>query len=139
MTGFVLDASVAIAWLFEDRARAETDALALRLVDAPAAAPAIWPWELWSVCLKKARQARLDPAGIAGLRVSVAFYAGRVAVEATQARALERAIDLAFMHRLSGYDAGYLELAIRRGMPLATLDTALARAARAEGVTVLPG
>ena len=139
MSGFVLDASVAIAWLFEDRARAETDALALRLVDAPAAAPAIWPWEVWSVCLKKARQARLDPAGIAGLRASIGFFAGRVAVETTQARTLEQAIDLAFKHRLSGYDAGYLELAIRRRMPLATLDASLARAARAEGVTVLPG
>ncbi len=45
---------------------------------------------------------------------------------------------LAGQHRLTVYDASYLELAIRRRLPLATLDTALARAATAEGVTTLP-
>ena len=50
----------------------------------------------------------------------------------------ERPIDLATQHKLTVYDASYLDLAIRSGLPLATLDDALIVAARAEGVPVLP-
>jgi len=57
----------------------------------------------------------------------------------TPGRALTYAWPLAAQHGLTTYDAAYLELAIRRGLPLATLDVSLARAARAEGVTLAVG
>ena len=56
----------------------------------------------------------------------------------TGRQAWSQTIRLADLHRLTAYDASYLELALRRRLPLATLDAALARAATAEGVTVLP-
>jgi len=63
----------------------------------------------------------------------------RVAVDldAGDADTFSTAMDLALRHALSSYDAAYVELAVRRGLPLATLDRALARAAAAEGVELL--
>ena len=55
----------------------------------------------------------------------------------TPNRALSAVLDLARSQRLSAYDAGYLELAMRRGIPLATKDDALAKAARRVGVSLL--
>ncbi|AXC11496.1 hypothetical protein ACPOL_2172 [Acidisarcina polymorpha] len=57
--------------------------------------------------------------------------------EESQLSLFEATKKLAEKHRLTAYDAGYLELALRSALPLATLDDALRRAARLEGVSVL--
>ena len=137
MSVFVLDCSVAVAWLFEDEATPETDALLDRLAGDVALAPLHWRLEVGNVLAQAERRGRITPAQVA---TSVAFIAGLpidIDVE-TDGRALREVLALARAAGLTSYDAAYLELALRRGVPLATQDKALARAARGLKVVTLP-
>ncbi len=131
MTELVLDCSAVLAWFFED----ERDPDALRLMDAladtRARVPAIWPFELANAALMAERRGRLKPDTIAegfGAMEALDIVVEPAATVAGEALALARA------HRLTVYDAAYLALAQRRGLPLATRDTHLRKAARAAGV-----
>ena len=98
--------------------------------------PAIWPLEVANVLLvseRRGRVSRVDVARFAELLLGMPI---RVHA-APETFAFEEALPLARDTRLSVYDASYLELAGRLGLPLATLDTALARAARTVGVKLL--
>jgi predicted nucleic acid-binding protein len=137
----VLDASVALSWFFEDQATRATDAVFRRVMTEGAAAPSVWPWEVANVLVKRARSARL-PADLpmADAKVlGVLLAQSKVVIDPAGGDAFTHAMALAIRHTLSSYDAAYLELALRLGLPLATLDRALIRAAQAEGVAVLPG
>jgi predicted nucleic acid-binding protein len=131
---FVLDCSAALPWVFADEVTAGTD----RLLDELAAGeqalvPAIWPLELGNVLLGAMRKKRIDQAGVETFFSRLGDLEILVDVE-TADRAWDKTLDLAQQHRLSAYDAAYLELAMRRGVPLATLDKGLAAACRAAGV-----
>ena len=137
MSGFVIDASVALAWCFDDEATDATRALLDRFADEQAAVPSLWHLELANALVAGERSQRITPARssefislIGGLPIAVD--------EATPNLALTTVLDLARSEGLSSYDASYLELAMRRGVPLATKDDALARAARRVGVSLLP-
>lgn len=138
MTVFVLDASVTLAWFLEDQASQATDDLLLEHVTRGAAAPTLWRWECVNVLLKTARALSLPKTAVDEELALFRVHLDRTEVDAGDEAAFDRAVRLAVAHRLSSYDAAYLELAIRRGLPLATLDRALRRAAEAEGVAVLP-
>ena len=131
---FVLDCSAALPWVFGDEATEETDQLLDEMARGEQAwVPAIWHLELGNVLLGAMRKKRIDQAGIE------AFFARlgdlEIAVDAeTSDRAWDKTLDLAQLHRLSNYDAAYLELAMRRGIPLATLDKELTAACRTAGV-----
>lgn len=134
---FVLDCSVAAAWLFEDEAAPETDALLDRLADGSAWVPLHWRLEVGNVLVQAARRDRIAPAQVAA---SVDFVDSLpIEIDAeTDSRSLREVLALARSARLTTYDAAYLELALRRGLALATQDRALVRAARGLKVKTLP-
>ena len=128
---FVLDNSVVSGWYLENQATPYTEAIARRLRDDTACAPAIWELELTNVlrtaCLRQrmnAQQAQAVLAQIALLPIDV----DREGVPRSEQLAL------ALRFGLSACDAAYLELALRRQWPIATLDEALRDAALAAGV-----
>ena len=130
---FVLDCSVAIAWIFAD----ETTEMALKLLESlahdSAVVPQLWPLEVANVLLVATRRGRIReqdwPQLIDALDALPIEVDGQ-----THSRAWTMTLGIASRHGLSAYDAAYLELASRRNLPLATLDTRLAEACRAMGV-----
>jgi predicted nucleic acid-binding protein len=136
VTEFVLDASVALAWCFEDEATAATRGVVERLAVEAASVPAIWPIEVANVLALAERRRRITPADSAEFIARLESLAIQVD-EATASRAFTRVLDLAREERLTAYDAAYLELAMRLGVPLATKDGALSDAAKRLGVAVL--
>lgn len=133
---FVLDASVALAWCFEDEATPFADGLLARLEVEEATAPAIWPLEVANGIQSAERRGRIDerelPA-LAQLLLALPIRIEEIPLDA----ALKDVLPLARTLGLSAYDAAYVELAIRRAVPLATIDDALARAATAAGAELL--
>lgn len=135
---FVLDASVALAWCFEDEKSAEAVEVLERLREGTAYVPALWFLEVGNALLSAERRGRLTPTETAyflellrGLPVQWE--------EATPSHVWGEILSLARAYHLSAYDASYLDLAIRRGVPLATLDESLRQAAKQCGVEILGG
>ncbi len=139
MSSFVLDCSVAVAWLLEDERVPGADAFLDRLDGGgQAVVPGLWRLELGNVLAGAERRGRIGATGIArclGLLARLPIVTDRH----TEERALREILELARREYLTTRDAAYLELTMRRGLPLATLDRSLARAARRAGVEVLPG
>ena len=137
MSAFVLDCSIAVAWLFEDEATPETDALLDRLKEDSALVPSLWHLELGNVLAQAERRKRISAARTAAHLERL----GRLPIVTdteTERRAFRETLTLARAHGLTTYDAAYLELAMRRGVELATRDKALMRAARGVEVQTLP-
>jgi predicted nucleic acid-binding protein len=133
MAEFVLDGSLALAWYFKDEADPYADAVAGRFPAARAAVPLIWPLEVANAVLMGERRQRSTEAQAA----QWLSFLGSLPIavdDETSDRAWGEVLSLARAHRLSSYDAAYLELALRRGLPLATLDDKLRAAASALGV-----
>lgn len=133
---FVLDASVALAWCFEDEATPYADGLLARLELEEAAAPAIWPLEVANGIRSAERRGRIDEREIPALTQLLLALPIRIE-EIPLSAALKEVLPLARALGLSAYDAAYVELAIRLAAPLATIDDALARAAAAAGAEQL--
>lgn len=130
---FVLDASVTACWAFEDEEHPLADLALLRVRTEDAVVPSLWWFEVRNILVVNERRKRITESGTASfLRelTRIPIRVDRVPVEAEVLR-------LARAHRLSVYDAAYLELARREGLPLATLDQDLASAARAESVPLI--
>ena len=136
MTAFVIDCSVAVTWCFEDEATPASDRLLGRLGEESAAAPAIWPLELGNVLIMAERRGRIDAAQIAEFVALVRDLPVAIDEETPQ-RALDEVLALARSEGLTTYDASYLELAMRLGVPLATQDKELRQAAENLGTPVL--
>ncbi|HSA79828.1 MAG TPA: type II toxin-antitoxin system VapC family toxin [Geminicoccaceae bacterium] len=136
MTGFVLDASSVLAWCFEDEGGPEADALIERVAAEGAAVPGLWSLEIANGLVTGERCGRVKPAESAAF-VAMIEELPIVADRATGARALHETLSLAREHRLSAYDAAYLELAMRLGLPLATGDRKLKAAAERAGVVLI--
>ncbi len=130
---FVLDCSVAMAWVFPDESSEPTDRLRDSLIDARAFVPSLWPVEVGSVLLAAARRGRIGVGEWPVICASLDALPIEIEPVSTS-RVWGLALALADRHDLSVYDAAYLELALRMRLPLATLDRALAAAARAAGV-----
>jgi predicted nucleic acid-binding protein len=127
---FALDASVAACWAFEDEDH-PIAALALeRIQFEEARAPSLWWFELRNTLIVNERRNRLTEHGTTAFLRFVSRL--RLTIDRTPVEAV--VLNLARRHRLTVYDASYLELACRDGLTLATLDEALSKAARAEGV-----
>jgi predicted nucleic acid-binding protein len=136
---WVFDASIAMAWCFDDEKTAETDALLDRLDKEPAVVPQLWYLEVANVltmAMRKRVKARITEPQRTQFLGMLAAAPIRVDLEA-HVHAWGTILNLADKHKLSTYDAAYLELAMRLGAPLATLDTELATAAKNVGVVVL--
>ena len=133
----VLDVSLSCAWCFADEASEASLAILSRLQSAPAHLPSLWLWETANVLLQAECRSRITAAAIRtflGLLESLPIHidpAGTTTI-------WHDTLALARAHRLTSYDAAYLELALRLGLPLASRDQALQAAARSEGVPLLP-
>jgi predicted nucleic acid-binding protein len=133
--GFVLDNSISIAWCFEDETSPYADAVLDRLTSTRAIVPALWPLEAANALLMGERRKRTTEAKVArwiGFLASLPITID----DATNAHAWGDTLSLARGHNLTAYDAAYLELAVRLGLPLATLDARLKAAAEAVGVAL---
>lgn len=131
---FVLDASIAIAWVLgevDNRAGAARDRFEAQA--NMAVAPSLWWFEIRNALIQNERRGRLTESETERFLREILG----AALTLDQTPDENRLLPLARRHRLTVYDAAYLELALRRSLPLATLDTALAAAARAEGVPVI--
>jgi predicted nucleic acid-binding protein len=130
---FVVDASVAACWFMPDERHPVADAAYRRIAQDPAVTSVLWWYELRNMLIVNERRGRLDSAKTTGvLRLLKGLP---VLVDANVEE--EALMQLARRHRLTVYDAAYLELAIRQQYPLATLDAELSIAARAENVPLI--
>ena len=137
MSVCVLDASFAFQWLFEDEASAEGDAV-LDLVSARGAVvPELWQFEMVNGLGMAERRGRLTTSG---LQEAVNLVRSLpLTVDSSGQMLLAGALlDLMRAHRLTAYDATYLEAARRLGLPLATKDGHLRAAATVIGVALMP-
>ena len=134
---FIVDASVAFAWVYPNQASNETERL-LELVESGAVivVPSLWYLEVANGLLAAQRRKLLTATErkkalqrLSALTVSVDEETGRPAFRKTS--------DLAERHGLPVYDAAYLELALRRKLPLGSRDEPLRKAAKRSGVTVV--
>lgn len=128
----VADASIVLAWAFEEQfANAETTLRRLRTEEL--LVPAIWWFEVRNILVLKERGGQRSEQQTADFLRRLSQLAVRIDGVPAEAAVLT----LARRHGLTVYDAAYLELALREGLDLATLDTDLADAARAEGVPLV--
>jgi predicted nucleic acid-binding protein len=133
---FVVDASVTLAWCFEDESSAEADWALARLEQEEALAPAHWPLEVANALRTAERRGRMDAAELPRLRALLAALPVEVApVELTTATG--GVLEAARTYDLTAYDAAYLDLAAIRGLPLATVDARLRAACARAGIDVV--
>lgn len=135
---FVLDSSVALTWCFDDERMVATDALLDRVVESGATAPSLWPLEVLNALAMAERRSRIDATRRQRLGGFLRDLPVTIDVE-TASQAWAVTSQLATRFRITMYDAAYLELAQRLGLPLATLDQELRAAGGALGVTLLGG
>ena len=134
---FVLDSSVALAWVLPDEANPQLDRVCDRLTDDIALVPPVWPLEIGNVLLIAVKRGRLTARDVSLLITELRALPVEIDATSTE-RAVEETLSLARKYELTTYDASYLELAKRRGMPLATLDPKLRQACVLAKITVLP-
>lgn len=132
MSALILDASVAAAWLFGDETEPRADAALGRLAEDGALVPQLWHIEIRNVLLVAERRGRISAEQAAAYLDALSELP--IVTDTTPYLAV--AFALARAHGLSFYAALYLELAQRRNGEIATLDSALARAAVASGLSV---
>lgn len=132
-----LDASMMLSWYFQDEQRRTRDLLSWAAQEGTIV-PAHWLGEVANGVLMGERRSRAAPARIPLLMELIDILEPEVDYEGAT-HAIDRILPLARAHRLTAYDATYLELAERLGLPLATLDGDLAAAARSVGVEVVKG
>ncbi len=131
---FVLDASVTVAWCFEDETTPYSEGVLDTLEKTQAVVPTLWQLEVANVLLVGERRQRLTQAQTArfvGLLEALPIIVSDALPKFGSPLALGRA------YGLSAYDAAYLDLAVSLGLPLATLDAPLQRAATRMGAPLL--
>jgi predicted nucleic acid-binding protein len=132
----VLDSSATLAWIYGDETTEAIRAVFDRVAGEWAAVPALWRLEVANSLTMGVRRGRIDAEFRRAALADLALLDIR-ADQNTDTQAWGETLLLADRFRLTLYDAAYLELAQRRALPLATLDGALGRAARALGIHVM--
>jgi predicted nucleic acid-binding protein len=132
----VLDTSVTLAWVYRGETTESVNEVFESLSRAGAWVPSLWRLEVANVLQMGIRRGRHDGAFRDGALSDLALFPIHVDLE-TDRQAWGATARLAERHRLTLYDAAYLELALRRGLPLATLDQELRAAASHEKVQLI--
>lgn len=132
---FVLDASLTLTWALPDEASKYSDSLLKQVVSGKALVPDLWSHEVANGLLMAQRRKRLTAAQRA-LFIEELLRLPIEVVQATARTVLESQAALADRYALTAYDAAYLDLALRKGVPLATQDKALSQAARLSGAGI---
>jgi predicted nucleic acid-binding protein len=130
---FVVDASIAACWAFPDEQDPRADAALARIRIEDAVVPSLWWFEICNILVVNERRKRITESGTNSFLRELDRLRIRVDREPEESTVLR----LARAHRLSVYDASYLELALREAIPVATLDNELAAAAIAEGTDLI--
>jgi predicted nucleic acid-binding protein len=130
---FVLDASVTACWAFPDEGHPNADLALNRMRTEEALVPSLWWFEIRNILVVNERRLRLTETESATFLLNLS----RLPFSFDRDPDNNEVLRLARAHRLSVYDAAYLELARRSGVALATLDAALIRSARAETVPLI--
>jgi predicted nucleic acid-binding protein len=134
---FVADSSVGIAWVVLEQSTKATGELLQRVdSDAQFYVPTLWLFEVANALLVLLRRRRIDPKQCDQARQHLVQLCPIVDDECSRL-ALGRTSELALKYSLSAYAATYLELSLRRDLPLASRDAALNRAAKAAGIKTL--
>jgi predicted nucleic acid-binding protein len=140
LSRIVLDASVALSWCFRDESGpAELEILEQLSAGLEALVPAVWPFEILNGCLAGERRGRITLMATLGFLRQLEV----LPIISDSAHPFSRTFaviaDISRNFRLSSYDTAYLELALREGLPLLTVDMKLLAAARKAGLsTALP-
>ena len=130
---FVLDASTTACWVFQDEQHPQADIALTRMRTDQAIAPSLWWFEIRNILIVNERRKRLSEADTAAFLRDLAAFS----IEIDLIPETNEVLRLARTHKLSIYDAAYLELALRKNTPLATLDADLSNAARIESVPLI--
>jgi predicted nucleic acid-binding protein len=136
MTSVVVDASVALAWCFPDESSKEADRILAALKGRDILVPAVWVLEVTNAMLVGERRKRLRQPEILRF-VALLDSLPILQDHQTVGDSVANVLPLARNYGLSAYDAAYLELAIRHGCLLATLDSGLQKAVQRAGVRAL--
>lgn len=138
MSAVVIDASVALAWCFPDEASAYAERVLLALEGRVMRVPALWAVEVSNALLVAERRRRIRPAEIQqflslldGLTITLDSL--------SLTESVGNLLPLGRVHGLSAYDAAYLDVALRHGTPLASLDRRLCEAAIKSGIEIFAG
>jgi predicted nucleic acid-binding protein len=132
---FVLDASIAACWAFSDEDHPKAEAAFTRIRKDEALVPTLWWFEVRNILLVNERRKRITASDTDAFLRNL----GRLAMRIDSTPDESAVLRLSRIHRLSVYDAAYLELAQRETVMLATLDTDLQKAARVEGIPLIQG
>jgi len=132
---FILDASFALHWCFEDEATAASETLltALQNREGTAWVPGVWPHELLNGLGKGVTRGRVDRARALLLWREIRELPIRIVDIPVD----EYLLELALLHNLAVYDASYLSLAIVRSLPIATGDAKLQKASESAGIAII--
>lgn len=130
---FVLDASIATSWALSDENEPAATAALIRADTDSCVVPALWWFEIRNAMLMAERRKRITSTDTSKIMRDMADL--RITEDSTPDET--NLLRLARTHKLTVYDAAYLELAWRRSIPLATLDLALTRAARMEKISLV--
>ncbi len=137
MQGFILDCSVTMAWCFANESTRETDRILELVQQQNAWVPAIWSLEVANLLAVGERARRIGESEILYFLQQLSVLPIYVEHH-THAHCFSSILALSRSHGLSSYDAAYLDLAIRKGLPIATLDKKLQAAANQAKVKILP-
>lgn len=132
---FVVDNSVVMSWCFKDETNNYADTVLDRLTELVAVVPSIWPLEVVNVLLAAERQKRLSESD--SIRFLTLLSQLPILVEYDRPEMMKELLALARSNNLSSYDASYLDLAMRKGVPIATLDNKLIKAAKRIDIPIL--
>ena len=133
MTPIVIDNSIVLCWCLTDESDPMADKAMRRVVDDGAVVPGIWWYEVRNALAVNERRGRLDAADT----VAILTDLGQMSISVDQEHDDVMILSLARQHALSVYDAAYIEVALRRGLPMASLDRRLGQAAAARHITLL--
>jgi predicted nucleic acid-binding protein len=136
MKDFVLDASIALAWCFYDEATNTTNTLLESLGEVQAFVPSLWPLEIGNILIHAERRHRITRAEISTFLALIAPLPIIIDAE-TSTHAFHNTLSLAQKTSLTTYDAAYIELAMRKGLPLATKDKQLHKIAKMLGIVTI--
>jgi len=135
LTRFVVDASVALAWIFDDESNEYAESILRSLKIRSCVVPAHWALEVTNSLLFAERKGRITTAdSTRGLVLLDGLPISMDGLTAEKART--QTLALARTHRLTVYDAAYLELSLREGLALATLDSDLLAASQQVGCKI---
>lgn len=132
----IIDCSLTMAWCFGDKGTEETAEIQDRLVAEAALVPAHWFLEVANVLATAERRKRISAADATQFISQLAALDIQVDHECST-RAFDHLLPLSRTHGMTSYDAAYLDLALRRQLPLASLDDDLRSVATSLGVKVL--